>query len=400
MKVLSKTLKYPNPPGATSAYEYEYYTRPTGLDKVRARFLDVSDDIFGGGTLSFSTDNGRMWHDERPHGTVKKVGDATLRVFDGVGWIDPVAGKMLTLYLGGLFRQDKALEGLLQYYLGYRVSADGGRTNLVDERAIQQGAEFNADHPFQDVWVGRNAVMMPLIPPILRTRQGHLCLVVSRSVAGTDGKFYNPGGGYTWLQEMVLIGRWQTDGRIEWEPVANLTISPEQSTRGLDESTLTEMPDGRLLLVMRGSNDNEGKLPGYKWFSTSTDGGFTWSKIQPWGYADGSLFYSPASMCQILQHSNGKYYWLGNISPDIPRANFPRNALVIGEIDPKTFGLRQETIFEIERVKPNEPENTQLSNFYAHEDRETGELVLNMPYFMPVNDTWTADTFQYRIAVE
>src|SRR5204863_6936352 len=140
MRLVSKRLVFENPPtGVTTAYEYEYYSRPTGVDKVRLRFMDVSDDIFDHGSLSFSTDNGRTWRDHRPHMLGKKSTDATVRRFDGVGWVDPVEGKMITLYLEGLFRKDKAIEGVQQYYLNYRVSADGGRTNLVDERAMQSG---------------------------------------------------------------------------------------------------------------------------------------------------------------------------------------------------------------------------------------------------------------------
>ncbi|NQU11154.1 hypothetical protein HQ590_10215, partial [bacterium] len=147
MKLLSKTLVFPNPPGVTTAYEYEYYSQPTGFDKVRLRFLDISDDIFDRGSQSFSNDNGRTWGDERPHLMGRKSPEATLRRFDGVGWVDPIEGKMLTLYLEGLFRHDRSLEGMQQYYLNYRVSADGGRPSLVDARAIQQGAEFGAEHP-------------------------------------------------------------------------------------------------------------------------------------------------------------------------------------------------------------------------------------------------------------
>jgi len=400
LKLLSKTLVFPNPPGVTTAYEYEYYARPTGVDKVRLRFLDVSDDIFDGGSLSFSTDNGRTWRDERPHLMGKKYGEATLRRFDGVGWVDPVEGKLVTLYLEGLFRKNQNLEGMQQYYLNYRVSGDGGRTSLVDERAIQQGAEFGAEHPFQDVWVGRNAVTMSLIPPIVRTKQGHLCLVVSRTILGPDGRYHNPGSGFTWLQEMVLVGRWRRRSRIEWKPVASLSLPPAQSTRGLDESTLTQMPDGTLLLVMRASNDGEGKIPGYKWHATSPDGGLTWSEVKPWVYAGGSPLYSSASMCQIVKHSNGKYYWLGNISQDNPRANLPRDVLYIGEIDPTALGLRKETLFVIDRVGPDDPQETQLSNFYAHEDRETGELVLTMPYLTRREGAWVGDTYRYRVAVE
>ncbi|HOS44317.1 MAG TPA: hypothetical protein PK794_11535, partial [Armatimonadota bacterium] len=128
MHVVSKTLVFPTPPGATSAYEYTYYGKSIGLDKVRVRFLDVADDIFDGGTLSFSTDNGATWGAERPHGNAVKTERGTLRTFEGLGFVDPVNGLLVNLSLEGWFTGMLALEGMKQYYLKYRVSGDGGRT--------------------------------------------------------------------------------------------------------------------------------------------------------------------------------------------------------------------------------------------------------------------------------
>lgn len=403
VKLLEKKLVFPNPPGASTAYEYEYYSKPAGTEKIRLRFLDISNDIFDDGSLSFSSDNGRTWRDQRPNVVGKKTTGGTLRRFECIGFTDPVENKLITLYLEGLFKHDDLLEGVSQYYVNYRVSDDGGRTSLVDERIIQKGGDasgaYDAHHPFKDTWVGKNAIMLPLIPPIVRTKQGHLCLIVSRSLLGPDGKSYNPGGGFTWLEEMVLIGRWQKGGRIEWEPVAGLSLPPTKSTRGLDECTLAERPDGTLLLVMRGSNDAEGKIPGHKWFATSRDAGFTWSEIRPWGYADGSLFFSSASMCQLLPHSNGKLYWLGNISAENARANLPRDIFSISEVDPRSHLLKKDTLFIIDRAQPQDPPDTQLSNFAAHEDRQTGEIIVNVPYFTNPGGGWVGDTYRYRVGV-
>lgn len=402
MRVISKVLTYPTPPHATIAYEYAYYTRASGMDKIRLRFLDVSDDIFDQGSLSFSNDNGKTWCDSRPHLVSRKTPEGTLRGFEGLGWVDPVNGRLVTLYLVGLFRKDSSQEGMTQYYLNYRVSEDGGRSSIVDEQAIQKGTAYSPQHPFENVWVGRNCVSMPAIPPLVRTRQGHLVASVMMSVPGPDGKLMNPGGGFTWLEELILFGRWQADGHMEWESGPRLALPPEKSTRGLDESALTEMPDGRLLLVMRGSNggqnDPEGKIPGYKWFSVSPDAGLHWTEPQPWGYADGTLFHSPASMNQIVRHSSGKYYWFGNISPQNPNGNEPRYPLVAGEIDTVSGKLIRESLFEVDTLQPGEPVELQLSNFYVQEDRADGCLLLYIPRFIP-RGKWVGDTYVYRIEV-
>ena len=38
---------------------------------------------------------------------------------------------------------------------------------------------------------------------------------------------------------------------------------------------------------MRGSNDKKYHLPSYRWVSFSSDGGWKWSKPEPWTYTDG-----------------------------------------------------------------------------------------------------------------
>jgi hypothetical protein len=91
-----------------------------------------------------------------------------------------------------------------------------------------------------------------------------------------------------------------------------------------DEPTLAALTDGRLMMVMRGSNDKKPSLPGYKWVSFSSDGGFHWSTPKPWTYHNGEPFFSPSACSQLLRHSNGKLFWLGHITAANPRGNRPR----------------------------------------------------------------------------
>src|SRR5205085_2742639 len=78
------------------------------------------------------------------------------------------------------------------------------------------------------------------------------------------------------------------------------------------------------IMVLRGSNDKNPSLPGYKWVSYSSDGGFRWTEPKPWTYRTGVPFFSPSACSQLLQHSNGKLYWLGHINKTNPRGNRPR----------------------------------------------------------------------------
>ena len=104
---------------------------------------------------------------------------------------------------------------------------------------------------------------------VVRAPQGHLVVPICNSVLGPDDKLFSPFG-YVWLEVLILIGRWQPDGRIEWQVGPRLTLNTEQSTRGLFEPTIEAMPHGRLLMVMRASNANQSQRPGYKWYSVSS----------------------------------------------------------------------------------------------------------------------------------
>jgi hypothetical protein len=143
------------------------------------------------------------------------------------------------------------------------------------------------------------------------------------------------------------------------------------------------MPDGRLLCVMRGSNysatkDPEYKIPSYKWYSVSNDGGHHWTRPQPWTYDDGKPFFSPSSMSQLLEHSSGRYFWVGNISPSNCRGNDPRYPLVIGEVDRQTLKLIKNTILVIDTKRPDDPKegDFQLSHWWGLEDRATKDIVI------------------------
>ena len=59
--------------------------------------------------------------------------------------------------------------------------------------------------------------------------------------------------------------------------------------RGLVEPTIAELADGRLMMVMRGSNDADNELPSHKWRALSADGGQNWGAVEPWTYSDGEV---------------------------------------------------------------------------------------------------------------
>lgn len=397
-KLKSKTLFVASPEPGTVVWAQTYYTRATGLEKVCVMSHQRRSDTFENFQRRFSPDNGKTWSAwESIKRFKEKTPQGMHRQYPQPGWIDPVEGRMLVMLNDGVLPTDDPIEGMMHWSLRYRVSTDGGRTFAVDEPVIQEG-NHTAENPLEGVWIGKNGVMIGATTcrPI-RTRQGQVLVPICISPVGPDGRYWNRGGGYTYHDAAVLIGTWTGEGKIRWDLSERVVADPKTSTRGCDEPTVVEMPDGRILMVIRGSNDVKRSLPGYKWYSISADGGRHWDKPKPWTYSDGAKFFSPASCSQLLRHSNGKCYWIGNIVPENPRGNSPRYPLVIGEVDPASLLLLRETIGVIDTKGPDDDESLQLSNFLAYEDRTDGTITLDVTRIMTKPPPWRGDAYTYHI---
>lgn len=362
------TLKSSEALPALSKLMYASYLKPTGVEMIRLG--------------EYSPDNGRSWQAvplvpdfdrNLPHGYRRE--SFPLFVDYSNGRIVRIVPSMDTEGLDPNIEEPPiALEA---YYLRYRVSLDGGRTWLFDEIVVQNG--YTPENPLEGVIRGRNGIFMGDVGSVLlRTRAGQILVPAQACLLGPEGKLFNPGGGWTYTDVVILIGTWQEDGHLSWE-VSRIQGDPTRSTRGMIEPTLAEFADGRLLCVMRGSNggskDPEYKLPGYKWFSVSEDGGYHWTPPEPWTYEDGTPFFSPSSMSLLLKHSSGAVFWIGNICAENPRGNHPRHPLVIGQVAPDTLRLLRRTVLIVDDKRPEEPD-VNLSHFWALEDRETGDIVI------------------------
>ena len=205
-----------------------------------------------------------------------------------------------------------------------------------------------------------------------------------------------PGGGYTSSDAAVVIGTWKA-GAYHWHITKPLKGDPTRSTRGLVEPTIIKLGGRHWLMVLRGSNDRQPKLPSYRWFSISEDDGESWSEARTWTYTNGEPFFSPSACSQLLKHSSGRIFWLGNITSENPRGNRPRYPFWIGEADRTTGLLKKESLRKIDDRQPGEDEVLMLSNFYAREDRVTREIVLHMSRLFPLASGWAGDAFDYRI---
>jgi hypothetical protein len=355
----------------------------------------------------YSNDNGRTWtakgeefptFGERPAGKLRRAMRSCV--------VDPTTGRLLHFYLEAILPTDDPLEGFKNWVVYYRVSEDGGMTWYLNEQIMERGPEFTAEHPLPGVRRGHTGMMIgdPASRPIF-LRDGTLLVPVIVAPAGPDGNYRNPGGGYTYSDAAVIRGRWAADGRhIEWKLSALVKIDPMLSTRGADEPTLAVLDDGRVLMVLRASNDKKPQLPGRRWAAFSSDGGRTWTTPQPWTYANGENFYSPAASSQLFVHSTGRIFWFGNITPKNPTGNRPRYPMIIGEVNRTSGLLEKDSVIVIDDRAPSETTALQLSSPSTREDRETGEILLNLTRWSEFSKDdkhdWTAHAYLYRIRVD
>ncbi|MCD4824246.1 MAG: glycoside hydrolase [Phycisphaerae bacterium] len=395
MKLKSREMFLKSPRKGALVFGNSFYTRPDGCEKMRTKGILTRSDTLDSRERSFSDDNGLTWSPWEPIEFIFQTDKGVRRIYNQGGFVDEEAGCLLTLANDATLPTDDPMEGMKQWTLRYRVSTDGGKTYAVDEQVIQKGP-YTPEHPLECVWVGKNSAMLgDITSRPIRTGAGRILVPVQITPIGPDGEYYNPGGGHTYHESAVLIGIWRDNLTIEWDLSQRVAADPAKSTRGCIEPTLAEMPDGRILMVLRGSNDVKPELPGYRWYSVSDDGGFNWTPPQPWTYTNGKNFFSPSSCSQLLQHSNGRCYWLGNLTAENPKGNLPRYPLVIGEVDPNTFMLIADSVFVIDDKGPDDDPSLTLSNFMAHEDRPSGEIVVHASRFIIAD--FTGDAYQYRL---
>ncbi len=381
-----------SPGKGTAVMAYAYYTQPKGGEMMSIEQRWSRSDTIDVAYHRRSTDNGRTWSGPTEMATGEKRAGGTWRKHPRGGWVDPASGRFIEFWLEGTLPTDDPLEGLRQWVIFYKAGSDAPR------QVIHKGAEFDERHWLPGVWAGKNCAMLGdnTCRPI--SRQGEILLPLAISPLGPDGALYNPRGAYTYHDAAVLHGRWNGN-RIEWEMGDVIRGDPDRSTRGMDEATIGELDGGRLILVMRGSNDRKHEIPSYRWVSFSTDGGWKWTKPEPWTYDSGQPFFSPSACSQLLAHSSGRLYWLGNITAENPKGNRPRYPFQVAEVDRASGRLIRGSVRVVDDLQRGENPLLTLSNFFAREDRRTREICLHMTRLFALPDGWLGDAMLYRIPV-
>lgn len=418
---IEKQLIIPSPNPNTATTDRVQYIG-NGLKRRELRANISSSDWTDSHRKRFSSDNGRTWgswqtvFDKAPeqNGFVQSGGPSQ----DGNGPFDPASGLLVKQVFQRIIRGDPE-EAMSAVWSGdrrfsdhgfYQLSSDNGES--WDEGYLlkyEDGPDFDPDNwgnsdyfRTNEMYIGGicihskgNVVIAATIPVPYRNEEDEKVPVLFPNT-------YREG---CVAGAMCFVGKWDSKTKnYKWCTSNRIFLPRKISTRGLVELDLSELKDGRLLLIMRGSNVGMDSLecPGRKWISISKDGGLTWSEITDLCYDTGEQFYSPATFATTLRSSaNGKLYCFLNISTDPPVGNGPRYPLMVAEIDENKVCLKKETVTIIDdRNAKLDSANLQLSNFGLLEDRESNLVELYLTRIGErggADKIWDADTYRYII---
>ncbi len=393
-----------------------------GLRRSELRTNVSSSDWSDTHRIRFSDDNGRTWGPWKL--LFKKAPEQNGYVLEGgmnqegTGPYDPVSGMLIKLVFQRIFKGDPE-EALSVIWKGdrrftdhgfYQLSADNGKT--WDEGHMlryEEGPDFDPDNWGDSVFFHTNEMY---IGGMLIHSNGSVIISATVPVPYPDKEdmkvpvtFPNTYREGCVAGAMCFVGRWNPGKKdYDWKTSNKIFLPRKVSTRGLVELNLSELKDGRLLLIMRGSNVGLDPLecPGRKWISISKDGGLTWSDITDFRYDTGEQFYSPATFAKTLRSkTTGKLYCILNISKEPPVGNGPRYPLQIAEIDEDRVALKKSTVTIIDdRYPPLDSATLQLSNFNFLDNRETHVIEL---YLSRIGERgggdkiWDSDTYRYFI---
>jgi len=353
----------------------------------RSGWVDDSDtyDDFAD---RFSSDNGVTWSEPQMKQQSYKVPGGLMRYAENACFFDKDTGKLLT-------------------FCSRAIYPDQPDTDLIFELTA------DAYDPVSKKWQGET--VMPLSLPggvaisfcfPIKTATGKLLVPAMTMPLDDSGKAIHYLGCWAPMYvSLTMQGEYQADGSLNFKLGQPVRMDPEKSSRGYDENTLAQLNDGRIMMIMRADNTMYPERPGTKWHAFSEDEGMSWSEPERLLCSDGSLIESGSNGSALFRSiKTGKLYWIGNLAIDGDRANgnWPRSPLTIAEMQEEPFGIKRETITVIDRRGPNEPSQTQMSNFRFYQDCETGDVVLFLSRFGENdNENWKqADYYKYRIEID
>ena len=397
------------------------YTGYKGMRREEIRSFMESSDWSQTVLRRISENNGRTWSDFEPlpivthnMGEFTQGGGASQ---SGTGPYDPTSGCQIKPVFQRIFHGNPqtALKNRRKFrtlwdHGFYQLSSDNGRTwGEAHLLKYEKGNDFDISNwgdmeylePNQ-MYIGNNIIV---------TKNGAVIIPASIPVPywnEQDKELYKLLPTYKEgcvAGAMCFVGKWsKISTKYIWEKSNSIFLSKHISSRGLTELEISELKNGNILLIMRGSNAglDINKSPGRKWFSVSRDGGYTWDEVKEMHYDTGEQFYSPASISKTIRSSKtGKLYWIGNICDVPPKGNYPRYPLQIVEIDEENISFVKDSLTVIDDRDPNiDSEHLQLSNFYILEDIKTKNIEVYLTRLGTKgggDDRWSADSYKYTL---
>lgn len=366
----------------------------SGLERIEIRSEEVSSDIWTNIRSRLSNENGRTWSDWQtlPNNLVNYNG---VQVWEGDDMTMPVYDDETGVLIQPFHRIVRGDAEHFNCFAYYRLSRDHGRTWFEPRQLkYEAGPDFSPDNPLDPEYLKKNRGYPG--QKFLKCADGSLLIGLSHANDANDPENEQR---RERLGAVALVGAWNPRlGDYEWTASRPVDILPEQSSRGLQETDVGQLKDGRLLFVWRGSNTSQ--TPGRKWFSISSDGGKTLSPVAEWKYSDGSPFYSPSSIHRLFRHrGTGNLYWIGNICADPPQGNSPRYPLIIAQVDEETGGLLRDTVSVIADREPDQSPLVQFSNFSLLENPEDSTVELLISHLQADGNAGklNADVYKYTL---
>ncbi len=409
--------------GVCEQYRFKYRDKD-GLYLIETCSFNNTSDFGCGAKKRESADNGKTWseweeiwdkvgtlkigpHEENYPRNINGVWNPVHKHYVGVG--------MDRIFVNGheeAFRKTwRTSEGnaLCDHaYVGVRLEDGTYFDQLVK---YEDGAERDPDDLLNPEYRFKNTAFPNSL--VVDEKTGDIFIAMGVNMAkcceirGVDVNEVFPSHPHALRGLMVVRGEWNGE-KYDFFPAPPVLMNDLQSSRGVDEPTITILKSGRILVVFRGSNYQnpawntriEPGTPGFKWYTWSDDGGKTFVPAMPWHFDDGEVIYSSATISKFIRDErNGNLYWIGNITGHKVEANYPRWPLQIVAVD-ETYGTAiKDSLTVIDTIREGESERVQLSNFGTMQNRETGRLEVYLSKIGQFDGQshWNAEPWRYQI---